>query len=76
MSKIGIVTDSTCDLGPAWLKDHDVIMVPLKVNFGETTYLDWLDLDPLREAGQRSAAAEDIPAIACRLQRCVSGARG
>ncbi len=46
MPRIGIVCDSTCDLGPAWLKEHDVVMVPLKVHFGETTYLDWLDLTP------------------------------
>ncbi|MHB1323051.1 MAG: DegV family protein [Coriobacteriia bacterium] len=46
MARVGIVTDSTCDLGPAWLGEHDVVMVPLKVSFGETTYLDWVDLTP------------------------------
>ena len=46
MSKVGLVTDSVCDLGPDWLKEHDVVMVPLKVNFGATTYLDWIDLTP------------------------------
>lgn len=46
MPKIGIVTDSTSDLGPKWLEEHDVVMVPLKVYFGEKTYLDWLDLTP------------------------------
>lgn len=46
MSKVGIVADSTCDLGPEWFVAHDVVMVPLKVNFGETTYLDWVELAP------------------------------
>ncbi|MBN1192469.1 MAG: DegV family protein [Coriobacteriia bacterium] len=46
MPGVGIVCDSTCDLGPEWLKDHGVVMVPLKVHFGDTTYLDWLDLTP------------------------------
>lgn len=44
MGTVGIVCDSTCDLGPAWLADHDVVMVPLKVTFGEKTYLDWIEL--------------------------------
>ncbi len=58
MPRIGIVCDSTCDLGPAWLKEHDVVMVPLKVNFGETTYLDWLDLTP--DAFYQKLAASDV----------------
>ncbi|MCX8007572.1 MAG: DegV family protein [Coriobacteriia bacterium] len=44
--KVGIVCDSTCDLGPQWLAEHDVVMVPLKVMFGDTTYLDWIDITP------------------------------
>jgi DegV family protein with EDD domain len=46
MARIGIVCDSTCDMGPEWLAEHDVAMVPLKVLFGDTTYLDWVDLTP------------------------------
>lgn len=46
MAKVGIVCDSTCDMGPQWLAENDVIMVPLKVLFGETTFLDWIDLSP------------------------------
>lgn len=48
MAKVGIVCDSTCDLGPEWLKSHDVLMVPLKINFGEMAYLDWVELAPER----------------------------
>jgi len=46
MARTGIVADSTCDLGPEWLADNDVKMVPLKVSFGEESYLDWVDMDP------------------------------
>lgn len=46
MSKVGIVTDSTCDLAPEQLASLGVEMVPLKVLFGETTYLDWVELAP------------------------------
>ncbi|MBN2840913.1 MAG: DegV family protein [Coriobacteriia bacterium] len=48
MSRIGIVTDSTCDLGPARATELDVVMVPLKVSFGEETYRDWIDVEPTR----------------------------
>lgn len=44
MSKVGIVCDSTCDMGPEWLAEHQVVMVPLKVSFGPETYDDWVDL--------------------------------
>lgn len=48
MGRIGIVCDSTCDLGPDRLAGLGVVMVPLKVTFGDDTYLDWLDVAPAR----------------------------
>lgn len=60
MSKIGIVCDSTCDLGPEWLRNHDVVMVPLKVTFGDPTYLDWVDLTP-EQFYARLAASDVLP---------------
>jgi DegV family protein with EDD domain len=60
MHRIGIVTDSTCDLGSAALAELDVQMVPLKVLFGEDTYLDWIDLEPERFY-QMLAAAPSLP---------------
>lgn len=58
MARIGIVADSTCDLGPQWLEEHDVVMVPLKVLFGDTTYLDWVDLTPERFYAKLATAPE------------------
>ncbi len=46
MGKVGIVCDSTCDMGPQWLAENDVVMVPLKVLFGDESYLDWVDFTP------------------------------
>lgn len=48
MSKVGIVTDSTCDLRPDELEALGVRMVPLKVLIGEETWLDWISIDPDR----------------------------
>ena len=46
MPQVGIVTDSTCDLGPEALEHLDVRMVPLTVHFGDDHFADWLDLRP------------------------------
>jgi DegV family protein with EDD domain len=47
MDRVGIVTDSTCDLPPDELDRLGVVMVPLKVLFeGDATYLDWVELRP------------------------------
>jgi DegV family protein with EDD domain len=60
MGRIGIVCDSTCDLGPEWLADHDIVMVALKVTFGNETFLDWTDLTPA-EFYEKLAAADTLP---------------
>jgi DegV family protein with EDD domain len=58
--KTGIVCDSTCDLGPDWLREHDVVMVPLKVTFGDRSYLDWVELPPERFF-EMLASADTLP---------------
>jgi DegV family protein with EDD domain len=60
MSRIGIVCDSTCDLGPWWFAEHDVVMVPLKVTFGDETFIDWIDLAASRFY-EKLRAAETLP---------------
>lgn len=68
MSRIGIVSDSTCDLGPSWCEAHDVVMVPLKITFGDETFLDWIDLaasrfyDKLRVAETLPKTSQPSPA--------------
>lgn len=46
MSKrtVAIVTDSTCDLDAALAKEQNITVVPLNVHFGESVYLDQIDI--------------------------------
>jgi len=44
MSKIALVTDSTCDLPESVVKDKNIKVIPLNVHFGEETFLDGIDL--------------------------------
>jgi DegV family protein with EDD domain len=60
MTRTGIVCDSTCDLGPEWLEQHGVRMVPLKVLFDTVSYLDWIDLSP-EEFYAKLASAPSLP---------------
>lgn len=46
MPRVGLVTDSTCDLGPEVLAELDVRLVPLKVLFGNESFYDWTELRP------------------------------
>lgn len=43
--KVNIITDSACDMSLKECEALNVIMLPLAVSFGETTYLDGVDLD-------------------------------
>jgi DegV family protein with EDD domain len=60
MSRVGIVTDSTCDLGPEELAALDVRMVPLTVHLGDRHFADWIDLRP-DEFYPMLAAARELP---------------
>ncbi len=65
MKKIKLITDSTCDLSETLLKEHDIDVIPLYVNFGDESYRDGVDLstdamyDLVTEHGQvpKTAAA-------------------
>ena len=46
MTQIHIVTDSTCDLTDAEIKQHGIHMVPLSVQIDDTTYTDRVNLQP------------------------------
>ena len=40
-----IVTDGAADLPPAWEKDFDIQVVPINIQFGEKTFLQFTELD-------------------------------
>lgn len=60
MARIGLVTDSTADLEPAYYAAHDVTMVPLTVRFGEEAHLDWVQIRP-DEFYSRLRASDELP---------------
>jgi len=44
--RVAVVTDSTCDLPPDLVEEHDVRVVPLSVMFGEDALRDGVDIQP------------------------------
>jgi DegV family protein with EDD domain len=41
---VALVTDTTCDLPPELIIEHDITVVPLVVVFGERSFLDQVDI--------------------------------
>lgn len=60
MPRVGVVTDSTCDISPQELADMGVRLVPLKVMIGDETFLDWVELEP-EEFYQRLGSSPVLP---------------
>jgi DegV family protein with EDD domain len=40
-----IVTDGVADMPPEWEKEYDIQVIPINIQFGEKTYLQYVDLD-------------------------------
>ena len=60
MAKVKIVVDSTADL-PAEIRERlGIAMVPLKVHFGNETYLDSITITP-KTFFEKLASAKDMP---------------
>lgn len=58
--KVKIVTDSTADIPQEVREQYDIEMVPLKVHFGEETYLDSITISP-DNFYDKLAAAPSLP---------------
>ena len=59
--KIRIMTDSTCDLSPAYLREHNVTVIPLTVNLNGTAYSDnGVDITP-DHIFESVAGGSDLP---------------
>jgi len=43
---VALVTDSTCDLPKELMDEHQIHMVPLRIAFGESVYLDKVTISP------------------------------
>lgn len=46
VSKIALVTDSSCDLTSEYLIRHNIQMVPVQLAFGKDTYIDKITITP------------------------------
>ena len=55
-----LVVDSTADLPEGLAGDPNLTMVPLTVFFGETGYLDWVEIQP-EEFYKKLAASAELP---------------
>ena len=60
LDNTAIVADSTCDPPPGFFDRPGMVMVPLKVNFGDQTYRDGVDLSP-PEFFARLASSATLP---------------
>lgn len=40
-----IVTDGAADMPPEWEKEFDIQVIPINIQFGEKTYLQYIDID-------------------------------
>lgn len=58
--RVGIVTDSTCDLPQAMLEELNIGVVPVRVFFGSENYLDRVTLTPA-EFYARFAVTQEAP---------------
>lgn len=43
-SRVAVVTDSTCDLAPNIVAEHNITVVPLNVHFGDEVFRDQVDI--------------------------------
>ncbi|MDK2822946.1 MAG: fatty acid kinase fatty acid binding subunit [Clostridia bacterium] len=60
MSKIRIVTDSTADLPVEIIKEYKITVVPLRVNFGNQSFLEGRELTP-NEFYKKLGNSENLP---------------
>jgi len=73
MPRVGIVTDSTCDLPPAEFAELGVEMVPLTVHIGDEHFRDWVDISP-EEFYRRLEASPTLPTTSQPSPAAFSGA--
>lgn len=72
---IAVLTDSTCDLGPAQLAALGVTALPLTVRVAGHDYRDWEDIDPdvlfgqMQDGAQPSTSPPGVDAFKAAYQR-------
>ncbi|MCK5767352.1 MAG: DegV family EDD domain-containing protein, partial [Candidatus Atribacteria bacterium] len=67
-SNIGLVTDSTCDLPPEIIKEHNIHVVPIAIQVGKESYLDQIEIKPkdfsrlLQTSNEKLSTSQPSPA--------------
>ncbi len=57
---IGLLVDSTCDLDQRVIKEYKIELIPLSINFGETIFLDRVEISS-REFFDRLEESDELP---------------
>lgn len=57
---IKIVTDTTCDLPPAWFERYHITVLPMNIQFGLDTFREGLDIEP-ETFYRRIQAEKELP---------------
>lgn len=60
MNNIAILTDSTANLPAEWVEQYAIRVIPLKIHWGNETYLDGIDLTP-EEFYMRLSNSKHLP---------------
>jgi len=60
MTKIAILTDSTANLPMEWIEQYNVRVMPLKIHWGNETFLDGVDITP-NEFYTRLSHSKSLP---------------
>lgn len=60
MRKVIIASDTTCDLSAELIKEFDVKIIPLHINFGDETYKDNIEIT-LNELFEKTKAQKELP---------------
>ncbi len=58
--KVKLIVDSVADLNKDLIKEFDITVLPLRVNFGEQSYLDGIELTS-KEFFEKLASAKQLP---------------
>jgi fatty acid kinase fatty acid binding subunit len=64
MSRIAFVTDTTCNLPDELIHSHDIAIVPVYVIFGDQSYKDYVELQPVefyRRLVEYKASGKGMP---------------
>lgn len=64
MEKIAFITDSTCNMPEDLIRQHEIIVVPVYVLFGDEAYKDYVEMPPsefYRRLREYKAAGKGMP---------------